>query len=130
MQQKVKSLRIAKGWNQEQLAAAINDVLETHPDLKKITKRNRSGTVDQQTAQRLETGKISLDERWLAILSLVFGVTPNEILGTAPPALIQDLSPEEREILIFRRGLGEKAREKFDYAVEIQKKLLRNHEDK
>lgn len=122
MQRHIKELRLERRWNQEQLAAAINDVLEIHPFLKKITKRNPMGLVDQQTVQRLETGKISLDERWLQIFSLIFKVTPNEILGTGGAG--SQISPEERELLEFRRGLREKEREKFDYTVELQKKLL------
>ena len=69
------------GWTQQRLADAINDVLERHTALKKVTKKNPEGLVDQQTAGRLVSGKIALDERWIAILGIVLDKTPNELMG-------------------------------------------------
>lgn len=85
MENKVLEYRKIKRWTQEQLADAINKVLEEKPDLKKITEKNPSGLIDQQTAQRLESGGISLDERWLKILGAIFDATPNDLLGVKDP---------------------------------------------
>lgn len=96
----IRKLRVSKGWNQDQFADQINQVIEANPELKKATKKNPSGLVDQQTAQRVEAGIISLDERWLKILHKLFGVTPNELLGI--------FKAREEELLSLYRRRNEK----------------------
>ena len=79
----IRQLRKQRKWTQQELADRINSILEIHPQLKKVTKRNPEGTTDQKSIQTLETGKTSLNDRWLTIFSSVFGVETNELLGTS-----------------------------------------------
>ena len=115
MESVLQKLRKSKGWNQSKLADEINIILDRHPEYKKITKKNPDGHIDQQTAQRLESGGIALDERWLAVLGILFDVTPNVLLGVEEP----EVSDAARKMDAFRNRLEEKRQQEWDAMMEI-----------
>jgi len=82
MANNVRKLRLAKGWNLEAFAEKVNHVLDGNPHLRKITKKNPYGVVDYQTLQRLETGEISLNDRWVNILKIVFECSASDLSST------------------------------------------------
>jgi transcriptional regulator with XRE-family HTH domain len=102
MPNRIKELRLERGWSQDDLANAINAVLDSRPDLKKITRKNPDGLIDRQTAQRLEAEEIDLTPRYLTILQEIFGMTPNEILGIT--------SDDELKLLQWWRETSQKRR--------------------
>jgi transcriptional regulator with XRE-family HTH domain len=78
---RIEDLRNEKGWTQQQLSDAVNDILRKNPDLRKVTKKNPEGYTDQKTIQRIEKGGIELNRRWLEIMRAIFAVTSSDILG-------------------------------------------------
>lgn len=121
----VKKFRQDKNWTQAQFADAINDVLEKNPGLKKVTSRNPTGLIDQQTAQRLESGKISLDKKWLTVLGIVFDKTPNEILGIGS----DDNHPKDKIDIALDKIISGLEAEKKKTLLQLAKALKNNDED-
>lgn len=78
---RIEELRTEKGWTQQQLADAVNDILRKNPRLRKATKKNPEGYTDQKTIQRIEKGGIDLNSRWLEIMRTIFLVTSSDLLG-------------------------------------------------
>lgn len=70
----LQKIRIAKGLSQKELAQLID--------------------ANQQDISRLETGKISMSERWLEKLTPALGVTIADIFGVRP-----EMSLEETQLL-------------------------------
>lgn len=102
----IKDFRKKKGWNQGDLAEAMNEIFDKYPELKKTTKRNPDGYVDQQTVARIESGEIEITQRYLITLGKIFRVTPNDILGITPKDELElteyyrNASDEKRKVLL------------------------------
>lgn len=94
---RIKSLRLEKGWRQTDLAQHLN--------------------TKQQTVARYETGDREPDIATIGKLCGIFGVTADYLLGFSPLRGME-LSPEEESLLLAHRRADARTRELVRLALE------------
>ncbi len=99
---RLRDARLARGWSQEQLAAALD--------------------VSTQSVSRYECGKLALSLDLLGRVARVFG-TPIEVLVGEGPA---GLAPEEVELVEGWRVLGARGRQAVLETVRWGRDVLGN----
>lgn len=87
---RIKEAREARGWTQEQLAAAMNTT--------------------QQTIQRWESGQTDPKSSVIVEISRVLGITVSFILNIDENGEAKVLSDDEHELIDCYRSLSTKAR--------------------
>lgn len=93
---RIRQLRLEKGWRQEDLAVLMN------------TKR--------QTVARYETEKLGIDAGTICRLCDIFDCTADYLLGRSPVAS-PELSPEEEDLLLAWRAAPPEIRAIIDTAL-------------
>lgn len=98
---RIRHLRLEKGWRQEDLAIRLN------------TKR--------QTVARYETEKLGIDAGTICALCDIFGCSADYLLGRAVlPS--SDLTPDEEELLLAWRAATPEIRAIIDAALSPYRK--------
>lgn len=86
---RIKEAREARGWTQEQLAAAMNTT--------------------QQTIQRWESGQTDPKSSVIVGISRVLGITVSFIMNIEESDEVRLLSADEHELIDYYRSLSTKA---------------------
>lgn len=94
---RIRELRMARGWSQQRLADAIN-----------MTKMNLS---------EIERGNVTLNINHMRLIARVFGLSPAELLNEHDNAFLLD--EEEAELIERRRHASDEDRAKFSQVAEV-----------